>query len=131
MTTVFALSPALAEAWDVLILPVTRGLLHRSEQVALQAVHRRIEVPVMQGPHSCVVVMPRGVGRVRITRPIVARHVRQRIASVAMQVVARMTAVPVAIATVPTVPTVPGETITSEPAAAADAGEDEDRRVSE
>src|SRR5229473_2402991 len=82
----------------------TRDLLHRSEKVALhRMMHGSIQLPVMPRGVGRVALIARSVGRVRVTRPIVARHIRQSITAVAMHVVARMTsavatAVPVATA---------------------------------
>jgi hypothetical protein len=69
------LSLASSEARDPLILSVTRGLLHRSEQVALRQMMRGgVQLAVMpRGVHR-VALIARGVGRIRVTR--VARHIR-------------------------------------------------------
>src|SRR5216684_4591254 len=96
------------EARDLLILSVTRGLLQRSEKVAphrmiraiSQAVRGCVKLPVMLRAVGCVtqpiIVMPRGVGCVRVTRSMMSRHVRQNITSVAMPVVRTAAAVPIA-----------------------------------
>ncbi len=99
------------EARDLLILSVTRALLHRSEHVAphwiiraiSHAVRGCVKLPVMMRPRGvgCVaqamMIRPRGVGCVRVTRTMMPGHVRQSVASVATPVVARMTAaVPIA-----------------------------------
>src|SRR6267378_2457878 len=65
--------------------------------------HGSIELPVMPRGVGRVALIARSVGRVRVTRPIVARHIRQSITAVAMHATARMTsavatAVPVAAA---------------------------------
>src|SRR6267378_3470789 len=65
--------------------------------------HGSIELPVMPRGVGRVALIARSVGRVRVTRPIVARHIRQSITAVAMHAMARMTsavatAVPVAAA---------------------------------
>jgi hypothetical protein len=108
---VFNLSLALSEARDLLILSVTRTLLHRSEHVAPRwmiraishAVRGCVKLPVMMRPRGvgcvaqAIMIRPRGVGCVRVTRTMMSGHVRQSVASVATPVVARMTAaVPIA-----------------------------------
>src|SRR6267154_2402313 len=83
---------------------MTRDLLHRSEKVTLhRMMHGSIQLPVMPRGVGRVALIARSVGRVRVTRPIVARHIRQSITAVAMHAMARMTsavatAVPVAAA---------------------------------
>src|SRR6266851_2921010 len=77
--------------------------------------HGSIQLPVMPRGVGRVALIARSVGRVRVTRPIVARHIRQSITAVAMHVVARMTsAVAVtttaaAVATGVTIPAAPTE----------------------
>src|SRR5882762_1279392 len=85
------------EARDLLILSVTRALLHRSEHVAPHWMIRAISHAVRGCVKLPVMMRPRGVGCVRITRAIMPGHVRQSVASVATPVVVRMTAaVPIA-----------------------------------
>src|SRR5262249_61731383 len=84
----FPSSFALSEAWDVLILSATRGLLHGSEQVAPHRMICAVSQAVRGGVKP---VMPRGVSRVGITG-VMARHVGHSIPAVAMQVVAGVTA---------------------------------------
>jgi len=80
------------EARDLLILSVTRALLHRSEHVAPHWIIRAISHAVRGCVKLPVMMRPRGVGCVRITRAIMPGHVRQSVASVATPVVVRMTA---------------------------------------
>src|SRR5215813_11508171 len=92
----FRLFAPLSEARDLPILSVTRDLLHGSEKVT-RAACGCVKVPVMNGARGVgciaqpIIVMPRSIRCVRVTRPIVSRHVGQSITSVAMQVVTRMT----------------------------------------
>ena len=74
---------SVSETSDLLALSVTRALLLRSEKMMLRrmiqaishAVRGRIKLPVMVGPCVGQPIMSWGVSGVRVTRPIVARHI--------------------------------------------------------
>jgi hypothetical protein len=74
---------SLFETSDLLALSVTRAPLLRSEKMTLRrmiraishAVRGRIKLPVMVGPCVGQPIMSWGVSGVRVTRPIVARHI--------------------------------------------------------
>src|SRR6266436_4466287 len=103
------------EARDLLILSVTRALLHRSEHVAPHWIIRAISHAVRGCVKLPVMMRPRGVGCVRITRAIMPGHGRQSVAPVATLAAIAAT---VAAGSVPAAPTAPA-TVADGPVTAA------------